>query len=460
MTVTMYPLRTGKGVQWGDETGTQLVRPNGSSARISESAPAAHTGAIFPILPTNATTLWTTDKSASITVSVDFAVTFGGQPSIRIDIPANTSGTLKVGTSGANCVVPSSWGLSNAVLAVRYSHADAMPGLTWYLGDSTYTNFWISMGFSGANIPELKPEYDEWIVYKPDAVGGGAVRWSVSAGAPTIAAKMRSKIQWTSANVAHDASIWIGAAGVMPSATPTVILSFDDGFSTWDSFVKPIAKHYGLPCSFAISSALVGAAGYLTAAQIQALHADESGLFDIVNHMVDTTGYTVLGASAAYAQMVACRDYLRGLGVTGDGPLHVPYVSSQYNTDLIELMLSGGFLSARQGTVSNGWDQRVQTLAYGDKVRFELPVCKVPQTGVTVADVQTAVNGVVSSGGVGFINFHNFADADGAYIWAYEKFAELAKWLYDQRAGGTIQIKSWSRWFRDTAGYGGIGSHS
>lgn len=71
-----------------------------------------------------------TDISAGLTASVDYDVAFAGQPTIRIDIPAGTSGVKKLlGTIGATARIPEGWDLKTCASrldqqkATRYSQA-------------------------------------------------------------------------------------------------------------------------------------------------------------------------------------------------------------------------------------------------------------------------------------------------------------------------------------------------
>lgn len=411
------------------------------------------------IMPTNDVSLWNTDKTAAVTVAVDTTVTYQGRPTLKITIPAGTSGTLKVGTSGANARVPYGWDKSDFALAIMHS---GFTGYNWsttfppnpvpYIGDATYTNFWIVAGGSYANYPETKPRADEWFTYKP-----AASQITVGGGSPAAAANMRCKLQWTQVSQATDCYIWIGFFGKMPPRRKaTLVWCVDDGYAEWDTFLKPLFKHYDQPVSMAISKNLVGNPGYLTAAQIQALYNDESRLFDIVNHAVDNTGYNALGAAAYYAQVVENRDYLRSLGITGDGPLHHPLVQSQWGNDLVALLESGGFLTARASALTAYMHGRDQMLAggAGDKLRWYLGADTFLGNNITLASAKTLVDTAITNGDFFMIGGHEFKDSGGnpLYTWTRSDMEQLVGYVQSKVDAGTLEVKSWSRWYADLTG--------
>jgi hypothetical protein len=235
-----------------------------------------------------------------------------------------------------------------------------------------------------------------------------------------------------------------------PKTKPTIILTFDDGFRSWYDFVAPLARYYDIPCTFAITCDLTGTANYMTAAQITELFNDESRLFDITNHSTVHTNYSTLGAAAYYANIVRCREFLRGIGITGDGPSHHPYVESVWGNDLLALMRAGGFLSARASAIVIG-DSKDQLIP-NDKLTYSLNICTTLDQSHTVAQCLTDIAQVVTWNGFGMVMAHDIAAADGPYTWSYAKTTELFASLAAARDAGTYEIKSWSRWYADHAG--------
>lgn len=433
-----------------------------SGQRIALGDEVKKNNSLLDILPVDSTTLWTTDKTAALTVAVDTTVRFQGRPTLKITIPAGTSGVCKVGCSGADALLPYLWNRNDLGMAVMYSgftgydmSSTYPPMVVGYVGDATYTNFWTINGYNGLNFPEQKAQQGEWWVMKPSSSG-----WAVGAGTPSTALgdgtnitaqKCRSKLQWTQVSQVTDCYIWVGFFGKLPTRKkPTVVLTFDDGYASWYSFIAPLCKHYDLPISMAIDSALVGTANYMASAQIQELYADSSRLFDFVNHGVSNQSYNTLTAAPYYATLETTRQYLQNLGIKGDGPYHHPYVQSVWGNDLVALMQSGGYLSARASTnvAMHGRDQVITD----DKTRWHLTIMAALGSATSLAQANTAIDSIVSNNICGMINAHDFGATSDTYKWTYADTQQLFGRIASLRDAGTIEVKSWSRWYADITG--------
>ena len=448
VTAAVNPLTLGVSLSAGGQQISQLERN-----------PAAN---LLDILPTNDAALWITDKTAALTVAVDSTVLFQGRPTIKITIPAGTSGVCKVGCSGADALLPYAWNREQVAVATRVSGFTGYdmvttfpPAVIAYIGDATYANFWTTSAYGGANFPEQKSRQGEWWVYKPAA--SGTPLTILGDGTNITAQKGRVKFQWTQVSQATESYIWIGFFGKLPARKkPTIVLTWDDGFKSWYDFIAPLCRHYDLPVSMGIDSALVGAGNYLSQAQIVELYTDPSRLFDFVNHGVNNQNYNTLGAAGYYATMETTRKYLQGIGITGDGPMHHPYVQSVWGNDLMDLMRSGGYLSARAsvnpaGSAIAAMHYKDQALI-DDKMRWHLNIIAALGSGITLAQTNTLVDAVVTANGVGMINGHDFGATSDIYKWTYGDTAQLFGRLAAMRDAGTIEVKSWSRWYADLTG--------
>lgn len=402
---------------------------------------------IFDLLPTDSTAKWLADKfPASITAEVDSSVRFNGRSSIKVTVPAGVSGVVRLGTTGADCPTPYGWDAKNVGLAFKSSNLAAHGNIvTVLIGNATYTNFYTA-AYNTGNFPQHNAQNGDWLCLKPTTMGTGG-------GTPAVATMMRSRVSMTFTAQATDTVIWFGAVGTLPARKkPTIILTWDDGYKSWYDFIRPLAKHYGIPVSMGIACDLVGTNNFLTWGQIEEMHNDPSGLFDFVNHGRVNDSYNDIGATAYFADLIKCRDALRAHGVEHDGPLHHPWIKSVWGNDMIPLLELGGFLTARASSYvfNDGRDQ----LLPDDKWRWSLNICTNLQTGKSLAQAQTDIGVVVTDVGVGMVNAHDFAAADASYVWSYEKTAQLFGWLAAQRDAGNLEIKSWSRWYSDRVGRG------
>ena len=439
---------------------TGLVGPGGRTV-LNVTPP--RTAGMLDLLPVDDATHWVTDKTAALVVTVDSTVLFEGRPTLKITIPAGTSGTCKIGCSGANARLPYVWDRKDFAIVTKTSGFTGYnmtstfpPKLVAYVADATYTNFWTINGFDGANFPEQKPRQDEWNVCKPPvsawATGSGTPLSVLGDGTNITSAMARTKLQWTQVSQATDCYIWIGFVGKMPKRPkPTIIWTIDDGYASWYSFVAPLMRHYDMPISMAIDSLLVGTANYMTAAQIQEMYQEPECLFDFVNHGQNNQSYNTLGAAAYYQTLQATKAYLQGLGIEGDGPMHHAYVQSVWGNDLVDLLDAGGYLSARASTyaATHGKDQLIES----DKLRWHLNVATNLTNTKTLAQANTDIDTVVTNGGFGMINAHDFGPtADATYKWSYADMQQFVGRIASLRDAGTIEVKSWSRWYADLTG--------
>jgi hypothetical protein len=465
--------KTSNGFQWledsetGDPTGVRRARDGKAFnlARLSADGTSlvSGDGKSLPLTLTQqhkrwmefitvaSTTPWNDQAGTGLTLAVDTAVLFNGQPTLRLDIPASSSGTYRVGTTLATLNMPYLWDGKQLAVAVKSSNMTACDGVTGVLlGDASFTNFYTFTGQrNAANVPQANWVAGDWIISR------GTVATQTASG--TFVGQKRLRINFTISSVGTATQIWIGFVGAAASKKPTVILSIDDGYASGYSFVAPLARYYKIPVSFGIDRAYVGSGNYFTAAQIQELHADPSNLFEFVTHGFNNTNLTAAGSATAYVQQqVDTRNYLRSLGIRGDGPNHHPWVQSLYSNAAQDAMKAAGFLSARMGA-STPLSMHDSFMSTGDEKRvYQLVNCCTLTTGLSLGQAQTAVTTACTTEGYGVthVNAHDFAVADAASppTWSFDKMTEFMGWLDAQRTAGVCDIKSWGQWYADLAG--------
>lgn len=401
------------------------------------------------LLSTSNAALWDDRSGAGMTVNVDPAVLFDGKPTLRLDIPAGSSGTYRVGTSAATVYPPYLWDGKQMAAAVMSSNLTAVSSSSIFLGDAAFANFYSFGGMSNvANVPEANWVANEWMTwrYTTSAVGGGA---------PTFVGAKRLRFNITVTSVGTATSVWIGFCGITFPKVSALIMSIDDGYASGYSFVAPLARYYKIPVSFGIDSALVGTNNYMTAAQIQELQSDTSNLFEFVTHGFNNQ--TVTGRDAAYVEdQVATRAYLRGLGISGSGPNHHPWVQSLQTDIAIAGLKAAGFLSARIGgsTPKSLHDALFSSLQ--DKRVYQMINAVSVTTGISLAAAQTAITTAITTEnyGVTHVNGHDFAAADAASppTWSYDKMIDLMGWIAAQRTAGLCEPITWGRWYSKLVG--------
>lgn len=388
---------------------------------------------------------WDDLAGAGVTATLDTTVLFNGVASIRLDIPANFSGTARIGTSGATCRIPYSYNKSNFAFAIKSSNLTAVGGCTPFIGDSTFTNYFSIPSQSSANQPQMQFANNDWMVYKP-----AISEWATGGGSPVIASLMRLRMNFSVTSVGTPTQVWVGFVGVMPKRPkPTVILSPDDGFSSWTTFLVPLLKHHRIPASFACTSSLVGSGGNKwTLAQLLAIANDPSGLFEVINHSrVHQNVGQYANAQACYDDISLCRDYMRSIGLPDRSNNHHAYPNSIWRDDLTALLIAGGFKTGRASTAGVNGECQDQMIKAGDKLRWKLNIIANLQTGTSLANVQTAITTLKTQGGVGFINAHDFAAADGSFIYSFDNANQVLGYLASERDAGNIELMRWSDWY-------------
>ncbi len=399
------------------------------------------------INPTDSIANWNDLAGAGVTASLDTVVTFNGQPTIRLDIPANyAGGACRIGTSGAVCRIPYNYNKTNFAFAIRSSNLAAANNCIPYVGDSTFANFFsLGTGSSSANQPQMQYADNDWMVFKPSAS-----EWVTGGGTPAMASQMRLRLNFNVSNVGTPTSIWVGFVGIMPRRPkPTVIISPDDGFASWQTFLIPLLKHHRIPASFALVSSLVDSGpNYWTESQLLATANDPSGLFEIINHnRVHQNVGQYATAQAYYNDVEVCRQYMRSLGFPEKWIKHHIYPNSIWRDDLNALLAAGGFVSARASIASSNGEMQDQMIMSGDKLRWKLNVIANLQQSMTLADVQTAITTLKSNNGFGFINMHDFAANDGAFICSYDKANQIFGYLASERDAGNIEFMKYTDWY-------------
>lgn len=383
---------------------------------------------------------WPDQAGTGMTVSVDPDVTWNGHATLRLDIPALSTGTFRVGTSGATVNLPtgiSSWeGQKWLTVAMMSNNLAAVDNCNLFFGDSGFSNYY-TLSFDEDNYPELSYQANEWMIKSsPGSFGVGA-------GSPTFSGAKRLRLNFTVASDASPTKVWIGGVGFMPKSRAKCVIVMDDGFDEMYSFAKGEAQTYGIPLSFAIVKDLVGTTGYMTEANLRELLTDD--LFCLVNHGRIHTGYSTLGLSAYVSDVNTCRDYLLSLGA-GDGAYHHAYIESQWDNTLLAALSEYKSCRAGLSTGTRNWQDK--TIRLGDKRRYVLTSCIDLETGTSLADVQTQVNAAITAQQTCFIIGHKLEAVAGADIWATADFTSLLSWLRGKQKQGLIDCMRWTDWYR------------
>jgi len=401
----------------------------------------------FDILQRGVLTDWNGDYGAGVTVSLDSGVLFEGQPTIRCDIAAGTSGSRTLcGVITAIAQIPYAWDRTRATFAIRTTNPALFSAMALFVGDASLANYWsLTMRTAGAYYGATEyPQANEWYYVRQDTVA--------ASGSPATAARMRVKVTGTLVSQAQTESIWFGFVGIAPKRRkPTLILTADDGTADHYSWMRPALLHYDLPMSFGIVGNRVGTSTYMTIAQIQEMENHSSNLFDFVNHSYTHPSYNSIGAAAAFADFEQNRAYMTGIGLHDIGSRIAIHPSGEFNDDIVKLMIAGGYHAGR-AVINNALVAYDQLWTRADKGRFCIGAIDYPDSTRSVAQVITSIDANTAANQLGIIMMHKVAAADGSYQWSYDKMNELLERIAVKRDAGEFNVVSYSRHVSDVFG--------
>jgi len=434
-------------------TGKIELWANGQQVSVGSSA--ARGMWPFEILPLQDTQNIIGATSGAVTAQLDQAVLFSGRPTLRIDVPAGLSGLVTVaGTNAATASVPTDWNLEDLCVALKATSINQVSAVYPYIGDATFANYWAknqtktTYAFPDSGFIES----NKWAFFHVgDANGPTTI--PVASGSPSLATRMRAKLSIILNASDSPQSIWIGFFGVLPKRKkPTIIMTMDDGYNTWWSFVAPLARYYDIPVSMGIIGTQVGQTGYMTADRIMSLFHDPSGLFDIVNHSYSHLYYDGSNAESCVSDYENNLSYLRSIGITGNGPKHVFYPGGASDMNLYRAMQSHGFLSGRK--LHPCWVfGRDQTMTFSeDQGRYVLNVLSNMQNTATVAEVTGAIDGAVTRNECAVLMGHSWGASNSSLMWKYENLEGVFAYIANLRDSGQIECKSITRWYADLRG--------
>lgn len=385
--------------------------------------------------------LWPDRAGSGMTVSVDNDVLWNGHPTLRLDIPAGSSGTYRVGTSGATVNLPtgiSSWeGQKWLQVAFKTNNLTAVDNFNLFFGDSGFSNYY-TYTYDEDNYPELIIQNGDWMM-KPTPGSFG-----IGAGSPTFTGSKRLRLNFSITSNTSPTTIWIGGVGFMPKNRAKCIIVLDDGYDEHYTFASGEAITYNIPLTFAVCCDLIDTNGYMTSSQVQTLMSNS--LFCLANHGRIHSGYNVLGLDTYIANVNKCRDFLARLG-GGDGGYHHAYISSQWDNQLASAMKREGYKSARAGTSTGTRNWQDKTIRLEDKRQYALTSCLDLETGTSLSDVQTQINAAITNQQTCFIIGHRLEAVAAADTWATTDFTSLLSWLNGKQKQGLIDCLRWDKWY-------------
>lgn len=382
-----------------------------------------------------------TIAGAGVTLTTDTSVTYQGQPTTRVFVPAALATFFEVGVPGATIAMPQ-WGSETPQpgqfgLVVMTDKASRVSSVSHYLGDATYANFATS---SMATID--LPSDNEWITFFT------AQPWSTGGGTPAYTGSRRWKIR-VQVTAGQDMYFWIAKLIAIPRERGAVCFVSDDGYDEHYSYLFPACVSRDVPHSIGIDYGLIDTAEFMTRAQLVEINA--SNVVELVNHGYLNQSYTAVGAAAYLRNALNCRAYLNDVGVGASASAHV-WVQGANGNDVIDLMKEQRFTHARVATTVQSTGYKRSRGRWSPRSTYRIPISGSLENTLTLAQAKAAVDSAIKEGSLAVFMGHKFEAAAAALTWATADMDALLDYVVLKKKQGLIDTLKFSQVPRWLAG--------
>jgi len=182
-----------------------------------------------------------------------------------------------------------------------------------------------------------------------------------------------------------------------------VVITFDDGFESVYTIAFPIMEQYGIKGTVYVTPAWIGAPGYLTLAELTALH---NAGWTIASHTWDHPALPTLTTTQITTELQTAINWLNNNGFA-DGAYHLAYPYGQYNSNVLQVVSILGIKTARTvnwGIISNSYTNYL-----------ELPIILI-RSDTTRNDWQTELDRSIAQGGTAIFLFHDIITGNPVYL--------------------------------------------
>lgn len=244
-------------------------------------------------------------------------------------------------------------------------------------------------------------------------------------GSTTLA---NTKIRFTP-NAATN--VWVDAIEIPERTNPAVCLTFDDGYRSWLTYLKPLLDRYGMKATFNINTSTIGTndALYPTSGDIVRL-ANEG--HQITCHNISNLKYIASPYSGDQtlsqymADYTTARKTLEGYGLPVSGFGYHSYVQGGFDQALIDALRSEGVRCARIASSP-------KNMIYGSGLGNDIMALRTYELGTNypVSTVTAGLDTLNTYGGAAIIMGHdtvaNTATPTGVQVTAADLEAVLAR---------------------------------
>lgn len=186
-------------------------------------------------------------------------------------------------------------------------------------------------------------------------------------------------------------NVWIDAIEIPERTSPVVCLTFDDGYRSWLTYLKPLLDRYNMKATFNVNTSTVGTndALYPTSGDIVRLanEGHQITCHNVSNLKYIATPYTGDQTLTQYmTDYTTARKILEGYGLSATGFGYHSYVQGGFDQALIDAMRAEGVRSARIASLP-------KNMMYGSGLGNDVMALRTYEMGTNYA-VSTVIAGL------------------------------------------------------------------
>jgi peptidoglycan/xylan/chitin deacetylase (PgdA/CDA1 family) len=212
---------------------------------------------------------------------------------------------------------------------------------------------------------------------------------------------------------------WVIKYNVLAAGAPLVAITFDDGYADTYSVAHSYLKTKNMVATMYAISSLIDTAGYCTTANLLEMQADG---WTIGNHTSDHTLLDTLTLAEQETNINACKNFLYGIGITGNHPLHLSYPGGHKDANTVTAMTNLGMLTGRLNTGS-----AITARPISDY--YAVPTFGIINT-VSLTDAKTTIDNLVFLKRCATLMFHKLVETPTEEIeWSISDFQALVDYI-------------------------------
>lgn len=201
-----------------------------------------------------------------------------------------------------------------------------------------------------------------------------------------------------------------GDPAVKPFAQPLISVTFDDGWESVYTKAAPLFQKYGIPTTQYVLSGEEDNPGYMTFAQVKALHAAGH---EIDCHTVTHPDLTTLSRDEVIAQLTGCQHTLQQKIGVPINDFAAPYGKTNASVlDAIKQTYRSERNTNGDITTNQADDQDVNVRASFDRYNI---IAVTIRRETTDAQLQSAIDYAIQHNGWLVLNYHDIDDGSSAF---------------------------------------------